>query len=158
MISKGVVQMNAFRSVLAVSFAAIMLFVSGHAVAADVKKADGTVAIEETDFAVILGGSIGGGKLTYKGKVHEFKIGGLTAGANVGLSKTSAAGEVFDLKDLSKFAGTYVKFDAGASYGGAGGGLIYLKNEHGVVMKLKERSGGLQLNVASASGVKITMK
>jgi len=39
---------------------------------------------------------------------------------------------------VSKFPGTYVKFDAGAAYGGIG--------------------GGLQLNVASASGVKITMK
>jgi hypothetical protein len=150
--------MKALRNVLAGLFATIMLIGSGLAVAADAKKPDGTVAIEETEFALILGGSVGGGKLTYKGKVHEFKIDGLTAGVNVGVAKTAASGEVFDLTDLSKFPGKYVKFDAGAAYGGMGGGLIYLKNEHGVVMKLKERSGGLQLNVASASGVKITMK
>ena len=150
--------MKTFKNVFAVFLAAIMLCAASLAVAADAKKPDGTVVIEETDFAVILGGSIGGGKLTYKGKVHEFKVGGLTAGVNVGLSKTAASGEVFDLKDVSKFPGTYVKFDAGAAYGGIGGGVLYLKNEHGVVMKLKERSGGLQLNVASASGVKITMK
>ncbi|MEF8724592.1 MULTISPECIES: hypothetical protein [Candidatus Accumulibacter] len=29
--------------------------------------------------AVIVGGSFGGGKLTYKGEVHDFKIGGPTA-------------------------------------------------------------------------------
>lgn len=150
--------MNARRSILAGLFSTIMLIGTGMAMAADAKKADGTVAIEETEFALILGGSVGGGKLTYKGKVHEFKIDGLTAGVNVGLAKTAASGEVFDLKDLTKFPGKYVKFDAGGAYGGIGGGLLYLKNEHGVVMKLKERSGGLQLNVGSASGVKVTMK
>jgi hypothetical protein len=59
-------------------------------------------------FAAILGGSIGGGKPTFRGMAHEFKIGGLTAGANVGVAKMSA--------------------------------------------------GGLQLNVGSASGVKVSMK
>jgi hypothetical protein len=33
-----------------------------------------------------------------------------------------------------------------------------MKNENGVVMKLISRTGGLQLNVGSASGVKVTMK
>jgi hypothetical protein len=89
--------MTTFRNVFAVFLAAIMLCAASLAVAADAKKPDGTVAIEETDFAVMLGGSIGGG-------------------------------------------------------------VLYVKNEHGVVLKLKERSGGLQLNVASARGVKITMK
>ena len=150
--------MKAFRAVVATFAAAILLFTAGLAAAADPKKPDGTVAIEETDFAVILGGSIGGGKLTYKGKAHEFKIGGLTAGANVGVSKVSAAGEVYELKDLAKFPGTYTKFDAAGSYGGVGAGVLYMKNENGVVMKLISRTGGLQLNVGSASGVKVTMK
>lgn len=109
-------------------------------------------------FAAILGGSIGGGKLTFQGKAHEFKIGGLTAGANVGVTKMSAVGEVYELKDVAKFPGTYTKFDAAAAYGGAGAGAIYMKNENGVVMKLMSRAGGLQLNVGSASGVKVTMK
>ena len=148
--------MQTFRNVIGIFFA--MFFAAGLVVAADPKKPDGTVAIEETDFAVILGGSVGGGKLTFQGKVHEFKLGGLTAGANVGVSKMAATGEVFDLKSVADFPGTYTKFDASASFGGAGGGFLYLKNEKGVVMKLKERSGGLQLNIASASGVKITMK
>jgi len=70
----------------------------------------------------------------------------------------SAAGEVYELKDLAKFPGTYTKFDAAGSYGGVGAGALYMKNENGVVMKLTSRTGGLQLNVGSASGVKVTMK
>lgn len=149
--------MRATRNIFSILFAAVMLFATGLAGAADPKKPDGTVAIEETEFALILGGTVGGGKLTYQGKVHEFKIGGLTAGANVGVTKMSAAGEVYDLKDVAKFPGTYTKFDASATLGG-GVGALYLKNENGVVMKLTSRTQGLQLNVGSASGVKVTMK
>ena len=135
----------------------IMLLASGFALAADAKKADATVTIDETQFAVIVGGSIGGGKLKHQGKDHEFKISGLTAGANVGVSKMSAAGEVYDLKDIAKFPGTYTKLDVSATAGG-GVGALHLKNEHGVTMKLTSRTQGLQLNVGSATGVKVTMK
>lgn len=150
--------MNTRRKFAGIVAASLVVFATGLSFAADPKKApDGTVTISETDFAVIVGGSIGGGKLTYQGKTHEFKIGGLTAGANVGISKMTAAGEVYDLKDVAKFPGTYTKFDAGIAFGG-GAGALHLKNEHGVVMKLTSRTQGAQLNVASATGVKVTMK
>jgi hypothetical protein len=147
--------MCAIKRVFVVFFA--MLFAAGLSVAAEPKKPDGTVTIAETEFALILGGTVGGGKLSFKGKDYEFKIGGLTAGANVGITKMSAAGEVYDMKDVAKFPGTYTKFDASATLGG-GVGALYLKNENGVVMKLTSRTQGLQLNVASATGVKVTMK
>jgi hypothetical protein len=144
-------------SAIRVLATALVLVASTLALAADPKKPDGTVSIDETQFAVIVGGSVGGGKLTYKGKVHEFKISGLSAGANVGVSKMSAAGEVYDLKDLAKFPGTYTKLDVSATAGG-GVGALHLKNENGVVMKLTSRTQGLQLNAGSATGVKVTMK
>ncbi|WP_207855610.1 hypothetical protein [Sulfurisoma sediminicola] len=147
--------------------AAAMLLGSNFAFAADAAPADaakaeaakpsGTVTIDETQFAFIIGGSTGGGKLTFQGKTYEFKIGGLTAGVNVGVTTMSAAGEVYDLKDVSKFPGTYTKIESGVALAGGVSGL-HLKNEHGVVMKLTSRSQGLQLNVVSASGVKVTMK
>jgi hypothetical protein len=149
--------MNARRNVVGAVAAALLLAAGNLAFAADPKKPDATVSIEETQFALIVGGSAGGGKLTYQGKVHEFKISGLSAGANVGVSKMSAAGEVYDLKDLAKFPGTYTKLDVSATAGGGVGGL-HLKNENGVVMKLTSRTQGLQLNVGSATGVKVTMK
>ena len=136
---------------------ATTLLVGSLALAADAKKPSGTVAIEETQFAIILGGSSGGGTLTFQGKQYPFKIGGLTAGVNVGISKMSAAGEVYDLKDVSKFPGTYTKLDASITLGGGVGGLR-LKNENGVIMRLESRTQGLQLNVGSASGITVTME
>ena len=146
-----------YLKTIGVSTVATVLLAGGLAFAADEKKSDGTVAINETQFAVIVGGSIGGGTLTYQGKTYDFKISGLTAGANVGMSKMSAAGDVYDLKDVSKFPGTYTKLDVSATVGG-GVGALHLKNENGVVMKLTSRTQGLQLNVGSATGVKVVMK
>lgn len=136
---------------------ATTLLVGSLALAADAKKPSGTVAIDETQFAFILGGSVGGGKLMFEGQEYPFKIGGLTVGVNVGVSKMSAAGEVYDLTDISKFPGTYTKLDASIALGGGVGGLR-LKNENGVIMRLESRTQGLQLNVGSASGISVTME
>jgi hypothetical protein len=132
-------------------------FAGGLALAADAKKPDGTVKIDSTQFALVVGGSTGGGTLTFKGKDHEFKLSGLTVGLNAGVTKIDAVGDVYDLKDISKFPGTYTQWDASATLGG-GAGALYLKNENGVVMKLTSRNKGLQINVGSANGVKVTMK
>ncbi len=147
---------NVHKMTGAVLLAATLL-AGGMALAADAKKPSGTVTIDETQFAFILGGSAGGGVLTFQGKQHPFKIGGLTAGINVGISKMSAAGEVYDLKDIKKFPGTYTKLDVGIALGGGVGGL-QLKNENGVIMRLESRTQGLQLNVGSASGITVTME
>ena len=122
--------------------------------AADAPKVpSGTVSINETQFALIVGGSTGGGVLTYQGKQHPFKISGMSLGANVGISKLSATGDVYDLTDLSKFPGTFTKLESSITLGGGVGGTI-LKNENGVIMRLTSTSEGIQLNL-SASGVTV---
>jgi hypothetical protein len=148
---------KSYRKMTGSVLLAAALLVGGLALAADAKKPSGTVTIDETQFAFILGGSVGGGTLTFQGKEYPFKVGGLTAGANVGVSKMSAAGEVYDLADISKFPGTYTKLEASITLGGGVGGLR-LKNENGVIMRLESRTEGLQLNVGSASGIKVTME
>lgn len=135
---------------------AATLVAGGLALAADAKKPDGTVTIDETQFGFIVGGSTGGGTLTFKGKEHPFKLSGLSLGANVGVSKMSARGEVYDLTKLSQFPGTYTKLDASVALGGGMGGL-HLKNENGVIMRLESRTKGLQLNLGM-SGVTVTME
>ena len=126
------------------------------AVAADApKKPAGTVSINETQFALIVGGSTGGGVLTYQGKKYPFKISGVSLGANVGVSKLAAVGEVYDLPELSKFPGTFSKLESSITLGGGVGGTV-LKNENGVIMRLTSTSEGLQLNL-SASGVTVKL-
>jgi hypothetical protein len=150
--------MRTYQKFVSAFTLAATLLAGSLALAADEKKVpSGTVSIDETQFAFIIGGSVGGGKLTFQGKTYDFKVGGLTVGANVGASKMDAAGNVYDLKDVSKFPGTYTKLDVSATMGG-GGGALRLKNENGVIMELTSRNQGLQLNVGSASGVKVTME
>ncbi len=132
------------------------MLVAGLALAGDAKKPSGTVTIDETQFGFIVGGSTGGGTLAFKGKEYPFKLGGLSLGANVGVSKMSATGEVYDLKKVSDFPGIYTKLDASVAAGGGVGGL-HLKNENGVIMRLESRTKGLQLNLGM-SGVTVTMQ
>ncbi|MDO9023309.1 DUF1134 domain-containing protein [Zwartia sp.] len=134
-------------------FFGFFLVTAGATSAQTNKAPSGTVTIDETQFGFIIGGSVGGGVLSYQGKTHKFKIGGISVGANIGVSKVAASGQVFDLSDISKFPGTYVKLDGNATIGGGVGGTV-LKNEHGVMMKLQTTQEGLQFNL-SANGVQV---
>jgi len=145
-----------FRKMAGLTMLATALLAGALALAADAKKPDGTVTIDETQFGFIVGGSSGGGTLNYQGKEYPFKLGGLSVGANVGVSKMSATGEVYDLKDIAQFPGTYTELDASVALGGGMGGL-HLKNEKGVIMHLESRTEGLQLNLG-VSGVTVTME
>lgn len=148
--------LNNYRKTTSSFLLATTLLVGGLALAADVKKPSGTVTIDETQFGFIIGGSTGGGILKFKGKIHSFKIGGLSVGATVGVAKIAGVGEVYNLKNISKFPGTYTALNASVALGGGVGG-VQMENEHGVIMRLESRTQGLRFNL-STSGVKVTMK
>ena len=57
---------------------------------------------------------------------------------------------------LSDFAGTYVAWGAAVTVA-RGGSAAYLKNEHGVVIKLLSKTEGVRFNL-SGSGVKVTLQ
>jgi hypothetical protein len=146
---------NSIRKWFSVLFLGVA-FLTGGAYAADKpKQPAGTVSITETQFALIVGGSRGGGVLTYQGKNYPFKISGMSVGANVGVSKVSLAGEVYDMPDISKFSGTFTKLESSITLGGGVGGTI-LKNQNGVIMRLTSTSEGVQLNLSS-SGVTVKL-
>ena len=147
--------MMSMRKVLSFLILGLSILSFSASAADDPKKPSGTVSINETQFALIVGGSTGGGVLTYQGKKYPFKISGMSLGANVGVSKLSATGEVYDLADLAKFPGTFTKLESSITLGGGVGGTI-LKNENGVIMRLTSTSEGLQLNL-SASGVTVKL-
>ena len=147
--------MTSIRKILSFLILSLSILSFGVSAADAPKKPSGTVSINETQFALIVGGSTGGGVLTYQGKKYPFKIGGVSLGANVGVSKLSASGEVYDLAEPSKFPGTFTKLESSITLGGGVGGTI-LKNENGVIMRLTSTSEGLQLNL-SASGVTVKL-
>jgi hypothetical protein len=149
---KGVYFMN-IRSFFTVAVLGLTLSMGAAHADKHEKKQVAEVSINETQFGFIIGGSVGGGELTYKGKKYSFKIGGVSLGANIGVSKMSAVGGVYDMKDIAQFPGTYLKLDGSVAFGG-GVGNMTLKNENGVIMTLKGTTEGLQLN-AGASGVQV---
>ncbi|MFZ1536960.1 MAG: EipA family protein [Chromatiaceae bacterium] len=144
------------RALITSALAGLALCVGGITQAETPKKVSGTVSIDETQIAFIVGGSFGKGELKFRGKKHAFKIDGISAGANFGASKVSAVGQVYDLKKLADFPGTYVQLQGSITLAGGVGGTV-LKNQNGVIMHLQSTSQGLQFNLSS-SGVTVKME
>ncbi len=123
-------------------------------VAADAQPV-GTVSLTGGSIAAGVGYVWGHGKLNYQESPHNFTISGLSI-VDVGAANISASGYVYNLKKLSDFAGNYVEVTAGLTIAG-GGSAAYLKNEHGVVIKLVATTVGLRFNL-SADGVSVKLK
>ncbi|MFZ1641250.1 MAG: DUF1134 domain-containing protein [Candidatus Contendobacter sp.] len=150
--------MKNYRNIIGGVLLSATLLAGNLALAAEVSKQPvGKVSIAEKQFGLLLGGSTGGGTLTFHGKKYPFKLKGLSAGLNVGISRMSAAGEVYDMKKVSQFPGTYTKLEASVALGGGVGGLR-LQNENGVIMNLRSRTKGLDLNLGNVTGLTVTMK
>jgi hypothetical protein len=118
-------------------------------------KPDGTVNLTGGSVAAGIGYTWGHGKLSFQDKVHPFSLSGVSV-VDVGAANISATGNVYNLKKLSDFAGNYVDATAGLTIAG-GGSVAYLKNEHGVVIKLQATTAGLRFTLA-AEGVNIKLK
>ena len=66
---------------------------------------------------------------------------------DLGISSVSAAGDVYNLKSVSDFAGTYS--GGGAGYAAAGGlGVATLTNQKSAKIKIKSKQKGVQLKLA----------
>ena len=144
--------------VLSVSRLALFFMVmalASNAVAAEKATPSGKLTMESKSIAVGVGVTWGDGKLTFKGKEYPFSIDGLTL-VDFGISKASAAGEVYNLTDSAKLAGTYVAAEAGITLAGGMGGMV-LRNQDGVVMHLHSVSRGAKLQLGT-SGLTIKMK
>jgi len=115
----------------------------------------GEVTIQAKQVAAGVGWTWGGGTLKFKGKTYNFDIKGLNVAA-VGISKISAKGDVYNLKDASDLAGTYVTASAGLAVIKGKAGLV-MRNDKGVVINLNADQTGAQLNLGT-DGLKITMK
>ena len=107
---------------------------------------DGTVDMQEVQAAYIGSGSAGTGVLFFRGRQYPFKVGGVGVGG-FGLSTIDATGEVYNLRDLGQFPGTYGQARYGFALGTASGGDLWMQNEAGVIMHLKAKREGLMLSL-----------
>ena len=142
------------RVVLAASLTLLLIFITTALAVAQAETPSGRVAIETTSIAAGMGLSWGNGKLNFNGREHRFTIDGVTL-VDFGISKASAAGEVYNLTDLTKFEGNYVAAEASFALGG-GMGAVSLRNPHGVIMRLNSVSQGARLQLGS-SGMNIKL-
>jgi hypothetical protein len=132
------------------------LFAARDAVAADKnEKPVGTIQLKEGSVAVGIGYSWGKGVLTFRGKRYPFKIDGFTAG-ELGGATITARGEVYHLKKLEDFNGTYTSVGAGATAAG-GYDVEAMRNGNGVEIKIVSTTRGADLR-AAIEGVKINLE
>jgi hypothetical protein len=107
--------------------------------------------------AIGIGYQWGHGTLYYSKdqKQYKFKISGISV-ADVGAVGINAEGEVYNLASPEDLNGNYSAVSAGMTVI-QGGSLAYLKNDHGVIIKLHSQTGGLHFNL-SANGMHVTLQ
>jgi hypothetical protein len=118
-------------------------------------RPDGTLSLKGGSVAAGIGYTWGHGDLEFHQGSHRFSIKGVSI-VDVGATNFSASGQVYNLKRLADFSGNYVAAGAGITIAG-GGTALYLKNEHGVIVKLVATDVGLKFTL-SADGVHVSLK
>lgn len=118
-------------------------------------KTVATITITAKAVGAGAGYAWGDGVLHYNGKDYPITVDGLTIGT-VGANTIEATGDVYDMKSLSDFDGTYAAAVGGATVGGGGGGVA-MKNQHGVGVHMTATTRGVSLTLG-ASGVKMALK
>ena len=114
---------------------------------------DATLRLSGGSFAAGIGFSWGSGTLTYKGKDYPVKVKGLSVG-KVGITSSSAYGEIFNLKHLQDFNGHYNVGAAGTrgvTLGGGKSGTL-MTNQAGVIVRVSSTQKGVNVN-ATGGGV-----
>jgi hypothetical protein len=114
---------------------------------------DATLRLSGGSFALGIGFRWGSGTLSYKGKDYPVKVNGLSVG-KVGMTGSSAYGEIFNLKHLQDFNGHY-NVGAQGTRGvtiAKGKASTLMTNQAGVIVRLAATQTGLDVN-ATGGGV-----
>ncbi len=128
---------------------------NGSSAGASTDQPDGTLQLDAGAIAAGIGFVWGHGTLNYQNVERPFSISGVSV-VDVGAASISATGDVYHLTNIKDFEGKYVAWSAGLTVGG-GGSATYLKNDHGVVIKLVATTAGLRFHL-SGNGVTIKLK
>src|SRR5512137_1668571 len=132
----------------------LFVCLSGLAMAQD-KKVDATLTMSEGQVAFGIGFNWGKGVLTYEGKEYPFKVKGLSV-VDIGITKATSSGKVYNLKKLEDFDGNYTAASAEGTVAG-GAGALTMKNQNGVVIDLVSTTAGANLKLA-VEGVAFTLE
>jgi outer membrane immunogenic protein len=135
---------------------------SEFAAAFDAVEGDSRAAASRTTATFWLEGGItpagagfvwGRGEISYQGGSHAFRLSGLSI-ADIGAASICADGSVAHLRRLSDFNGSYAPVGLEAA---GNDSMTYLKNEHGVVIKLAATDAAWRVNL-SVKGLRVRLK
>jgi hypothetical protein len=121
-------------------------------------KPDATLRVSGGSFALGIGVNWGSGTLSYRGRDYPVKVKGLSVG-KVGVTSSSAYGEVFNLKHLQDFNGHY-NVGAAGTRGvtlGAGRTGTLMSNQAGVIVRVSSTQKGVAVN-ATGGGVDLQLQ
>ena len=133
----------------------VLVVITGFTQAAKEGKPNATLRLSGKSLAAGVGFSWGKGTLTYKGKDYPVSVRGLSL-VKVGITKVTASGEVYNLKNLHDFDGNYTAAGAGLTLAG-GGSAIAMKNQNGVRVVLGATTRGVDVTIGGA-GVDMAIK
>ncbi len=136
--------------------AALIAFVAFVAMPSAGYADSGSVNLTIYKAGFIIGGSGGGGTLSFHGRSYRLSLGGIDYGLIFGGSKTTLAGRVRNIERPSDVVGVYAAAGAGLAVG-QGARAIVLTNQKGAILELSGREVGLLANL-DLSGLAITMK
>ena len=119
-------------------------------------RPDATLRMSIGSVHLGIGGSSGSGTLTYRGRNYPFRVSGLAVG-RVGVTSSSAVGDVFNLRHLQDFNGNYTVSGAGTRGVtlGAGRTGTIMSNQAGVIVRISSTQRGVAVN---ATGGGLTMQ
>jgi hypothetical protein len=122
---------------------------------APAEAATGTVALHIASAGFIFGVTGGSGSLVFRGQRFPLSVGGIRAGALIGISAADLVGTASHLHSPGDIAGIYSAIGAGLSVAG-GRTAAQLSNANGVVLRLRGRQVGFSFSIDLA-GMSISL-
>jgi hypothetical protein len=119
------------------------------------EAATGSVSLHIASAGFIFGVTGGSGTLTFHGHQYPLNVGGISAGALVGVSATDLVGTAINLHSPGDIAGIYSAVGAGMSIAG-GRSTAQLSNANGVRLRLHGRQVGFSFSI-DLSGMSISL-
>jgi hypothetical protein len=116
---------------------------------------DATLRLRMGSFALGIGTSWGSGTLTYRGKDYPVRVRGLSVG-RVGMTSSSASGDVFSLRDFSGHYNVNPAGTRGVTLGAGRTGTI-MSNQAGVIVRISSTQQGVAVN-ATGGGVDMQLQ
>ena len=143
-----------FSGLRTLILAAVGLIAAG--LSSPARADSGTIRLNFIKAGWVIGGSVGQGTLTFRGRTYPVSIGGMSYGLTFGGSQTFLRGRVRNIYHPSDIAGVYGAAGAGATVI-RGPQAIVLTNQNGAILELSGRQTGLMVNL-DLSGMALSLR